>query len=137
MNMRSARKLVATVVAIILSTAVHAAEYLHLNAATNNRWRTDLLTWLQKNKPDPTSISIAMTPGGDVHAYVVPGQFGGVYTIERIRNHPVEHPNALIRAIIDGGTGRMIGFATSEQPVAGPNARATFDVFLLTWTKGT
>jgi hypothetical protein len=85
MNMRSATMLVATVVAIIASTAVHAAEYLHLNAATNNRWRADLLAWLVKNKPDPASISIAMTPAGDVHAYAVQGQFAGTFTIERIR----------------------------------------------------
>jgi hypothetical protein len=29
----------------------------------------------------------------------------------------------------------MIGFAPAEQPEAGPNGNATFDVLMLTWTK--
>jgi len=133
--MRSARMLVAVVVAIIVSTAVHAAEYQFLNASTNKRWRGDLLLFLQKNKPDPANVSIAMTPAGGVHVYIVPGQFAGAYSIEKLLHHPAEHPNALLRAVIDGGTGRMIGFTPSEQPAAGPSAEATFDVFILTWTK--
>lgn len=133
--MRIARMLVAAVVAIVVSTTAHAAEYQHLNAGTNPRWQADLLAFMQKNKPDPANVSIAMTPAGDVHAYIVPGQFAGVYTIERLLRHPADHPNALLRAIIDGGTGRMLGFAPSEQPAGGPNGGSTFDLFILTWTK--
>ena len=69
--MAIARMLIAAVVAIIVSTAVHAAEYQYLNASTNKRWQLDLLAFLQKNKPTPDNVSIAMTPAGDVHAYVV------------------------------------------------------------------
>ena len=152
--MRSARMFIAVAVSIILSTAVNAAEYQYLNARTNSRWMSDLLVFLQKNKPTPDNISIAITPAGDVHAYVVPGQFAGVYTIDRLLRHPVDRPNSLIRAIIDGGTGRMIGFSQSAgsapspgqpQPPplpggegwAGPQGPTptTFDVYLLTWTK--
>ncbi len=133
--MTIARMLVATVVAIIVSTAVHAAEYQYLNASTNKRWQADLLAFMQKNKPTPDNVSIAMTPAGDVHAYVVPGQFAGTYSIERLLRHPVDHPNLLLRALIDGGTGRMIGFAPGQQPAAGPNGQPSFDVFVLTWTK--
>jgi hypothetical protein len=87
-----------------------------LNARTNPQWTSDLSAFLQKNKPTPDNISIAITPAGDVHAYVVPGQFAGVYTIDRLLRHPVDRPNPLIRAIIDGGTGRMIGFMPSTAP---------------------
>jgi hypothetical protein len=109
---------------------------------------------MQKNKPTPDNVSIAITPAGDVHAYVVPGQFAGIYSIERLLRHPVDHPNALVRAIIDGGAGRMIGFAPTRGPASSPGqpqpppmpakegwsdpqdpTLATFDVYLLTWTK--
>ncbi len=136
------RMLVAAAVAIIVSTAANAAEYLYLNAVTNKRWTGDLLIWLQKNKPSPENISIAITPAGDVHAYIVPGSFAGTYSVDRLLRHPANHPNTLIRAIIDGGTGRLIGFAPSEPPQhAGQDSGAPggaperFDVYILTWTK--
>jgi hypothetical protein len=142
--------LLAALVSLILSATANAAEYQYFNARTNARWTADLLTFLQKNKPTPENISVAITPAGDVHAYVVPGQFAGIYSIERLLRHPVDRPNALVRAIIDGGTGRMIGFVPRAGPVlpagqmppppmpdkddgAGPPAQ--FDVYLLTWTK--
>lgn len=140
--MRIAKTLIAAAVAIMISTAVNAAEYLYLDSGSNPRWRADLLAWLQKNKPTPDNVSIAMTPAGGVHAYVVPGAFVGTYSIDRLLRHPARHPNTLIRAIIDGGTGRMIGFAPSGPPglpPAGPGqpdgGAEPFDVFILTWTK--
>ena len=71
--MRIPGMLVAVAVAVMVSTAVHAAEYLYLNANTNKKWRADLLAFLQQKKPTADGVSIAITPAGDVHAYVVPG----------------------------------------------------------------
>ena len=143
--MRSARTFIAAAVSIILSTAANAAEYQYLNSRTNPRWPSDLVAFLQKNKPTPDNISIAITPAGDVHAYVVPGQFTGTYSVERLLRHPVDRPNALLRAIIDGGTGKMIGFTPSAglapspgqfqpPPLPGGDGGA-FDVYILTFTK--
>jgi hypothetical protein len=149
-DMKTARMLFVAFVSIILSATAHAAEYQYLNARTNARWTSDLLAFLQKNKPTPDNISIAITPNGDVHAYAVPGQFAGIYSIERLLRHPVDHPNALVRAIVDGGTGRMIGFVPSRGPTPTPGQPqppplpgkeeggeppTQFDVYLLTWTK--
>jgi hypothetical protein len=151
--MRSARVGVAAAILIILSAVAHAAEYQYFNMHTDPRWRSDLVAWLTQKKPTPDNVSIAMTPAGDIHTYVVPGAFAGIYSIERIFHHPTDRPNALIRAIIDGGTGRMIGFARSASPSDGrqPGGRQpaspgsdegvsgqapeTFDVYILTWTK--
>jgi hypothetical protein len=36
--------------------------------------------------------------------------------------HPASRPNGIIRAVVDGGTGKILGFTGK-------------DVFVLTWTK--
>jgi hypothetical protein len=144
-TMRTVRTFVAVLVSIILSAAANAAEYQYLNSRTNPRWPSDLVAFLQKNKPTPDNISIAITPAGDVHAYVVPGQFTGTFSVERLLRHPVDRPNALLRAIIDGGTGKMIGFTPSAGSAPSPGQfqppplpggdGGTFDVYILTFTK--
>lgn len=138
--MRLPGMFLAAAVAMIVSTAVHAAEYQYLNINANKKWRLDLLAFLQKNKPSPDyGVSISITPAGDVHAYVVPGAFTGIYSIERVHHHPVDHPNSVIRALMDGGTGRIIGFVPSDRSdkPEGEQRASRFDVYMLTWTKPT
>jgi hypothetical protein len=148
---------IALIAASIFATSAFAAEYVYLNGRTNPRWRTDLLAWLQKFKPTPDGVSIGITSAGDVHAYAVQGAFTGIYSIERLR-HPTDRANSLVRAIMDGGTGRIIGFGRSkaaqegqpqkaptkdgqqgdnigEDAAAVPASGAAFDVYVLTWTK--
>jgi hypothetical protein len=139
MKMRIPGMFVAVAVAVLVSTAAHAAEYLYLNASTNKKWRADLLAFLQQKKPTADGVSIAITPAGDVHVYVVPGAFAGIYSIERLHRHPTDHPSPAVRAIIDGGTGRMIGFVPTDktEKAEGEQRGARFDVFMLTWTKPT
>src|ERR1700743_651183 len=130
MKMRIPGMFVAVAAALMVSTAVHAAEDLHLNAS-DKRWGADLLAFLQQKKPTADGVSIAITPAGDVHAYVVPGAFTGVYSIERLHRHPTDHPSAAVRAIIDGGTGRMIGFVSTDktEKAEGEQRGARFDVY--------
>jgi hypothetical protein len=135
---------------VLLSTAANAADYQYLNQS-NRHWRSDLLGWLAKEKPDPTNVSIGITPDGEVHAYAVQGQFTGIYSIQRLR-HPNDRPNNAFRTIVDGGTGRIIGFgparggkpeeeapapgAEPAEDAAAPHAsKPKFNVYLLTWTK--
>jgi hypothetical protein len=93
----------------IASTAAGATDYQYLNGKIDSHWRSDLLAWLAKNKPDPSNVSIGVTVDGDVHAYAVPGQFTGIYSIQRL-HHPADRANTAFRSIMDGGTGRIIGF---------------------------
>lgn len=106
----------------IVSTAAGAADYQYLNGQTDSHWRTDLLAWLAKNKPDPANVSIGITPDGDIHAYAVPGQFPGIYSIQRL-HHPADRANSAFRSVLDGGTGKIIGFRhrkhASDQPPEG------------------
>jgi hypothetical protein len=155
--MKFARLAVALVAASIFATSAFAAEYEYLNGRTNPRWRTDLLAWLQKFKPTPDGVSIGITQTGDVHAYAVQGAFTGIYSIERLR-HPIDRANPILRTIMDGGTGRIIGFGRSkaaqkgepqkaptqdgqqgdnigEDAAAVPASGAAYDVYVLTWTK--
>lgn len=99
----------------IASTAVSAADYQYLNGKIDSHWRADLLAWLAKNKPDPSNVSIGITPDGDVHAYAVLGQFTGIYSIQRL-HHPADRANTAFRSIMDGGTGRIIGFELRKHP---------------------
>ena len=151
--MNKMKRAAAAAVVCIVSTAAGAADYQYLNGRTNPHWRSDLLAWLAKDKPDPASVSIGITPDGDVHAYAVPGQFTGIYSVQRLR-HPVDRANGAFRTIVDGGMGRIIGFklrskngqAKDEDPPApgegqgeqGPAQGASpskFDVYILSWTK--
>jgi hypothetical protein len=157
--MRMIKAAAAAAALFLLSTAANAADYQYFNAQTDPHWRSDLLAWLAKDKPAPTDVSIGITPDGEVHAYAVVGQFTGIYSIQRLR-HPNDRANGAFKTIMDGGTGRIIGFAPAhvraheEAPAPGgeapedapaPNAavpsaspngsKAKFSVYLLTWTK--
>jgi hypothetical protein len=131
--------------------AANAADYLHVNGH-NQHWASDILALLQKDKPvSPGGVTIGMTPDFDIHVYVVPGTFTGIYTIQRMRHAP-DRANAAVKAILDGGTGMIIGFQPRQpqqqgQPPETPNAPGQGDannssgnqgqssVYLLTWTK--
>jgi hypothetical protein len=153
--MRMIKAAAAATALFLLSTAANAADYQYFNAQTDPHWRSDLLAWLQKTKPAPTDISIGITPDGEVHAYAVAGQFTGIYSIQRLR-HPNDRANNAFKTIMDGGTGKIIGFAPAhvraheEAPAPGgeapqdapaPNGavqdstKAKYSVYLLTWTK--
>lgn len=148
---------IALVAASIAVTPAFAADYQFLNGRTNPHWRADLLAWLAKDKPDPTNVSIGITPDGDVHAYVVPGTFAGIYSVQRL-HHPADRADPAFRSMVDGGIGRIIGFGRSKaerdeagrpqaenkpgegQGEQGPAQAASpsrFDVYVLTWTKAT
>lgn len=136
---------------ISLSSTALGADYLHVNGH-NQHWASDILALLQKDKPTPPGgVTIAMTPDFDIHVYVVPGTFTGIYTIQRMRHAP-DRANAAVKAILDGGTGMIIGFQPRQpqqqgQPPETPNAPGQGDannssgnqgqssVYLLTWTK--
>lgn len=98
--------------------AVGAAEYQGFDAERG--WNASFLQWLQKYKPAPENVSVGIE-GAHIHAYLVPGTFAGMYSVQRLR-HPPTAPQAAIRAIMDGGTGKIIGFIGDR-------------VYLLTWTK--
>ena len=148
--MKMIKAAVAAAALLVLSRAANAADYQFFSGRTDPHWRSDLLAWLAKEKPDPTNVSIGITADGEVHAYAVQGQFTGIYSVQRLR-HPNDRPNSALRAMMDGGTARIIGFAPArerlgeEAPAPGaeapeeapaPNAsRAKFSVYLLTWTK--
>src|SRR5580704_11083838 len=100
MDMKLVRSILA-VSLIALSPAANAADYLYVNGH-NQHWASDLLAFLQKNKPTPDNVTIGMTPNFDIHAYVVPGAFAGVYTLQRL-SHAPDRANAVIKAIVDGG----------------------------------
>jgi hypothetical protein len=46
----------------VVSTAAWAIDYQYLSGRTDTHWRSNLLAWLAKNKPDPTNVSIGITP---------------------------------------------------------------------------
>ena len=152
-----ARLAIALAATAMFATSAFATEYQYLNARTNPKWRTDLLVWLQKFKPTPDAVTIGITESGDVHAYAVQGQFTGIYSIQRLR-HPEDRASPIIRTIVDGGTGRIIGFGRSKAAKEGlpqqtptqngqqgdnigedstpiPSSVATYEVYVLTWTK--
>jgi hypothetical protein len=104
---------------LISPMAAQAAEYQGFDA--DKGWNATFLLWLQKYKPAPENVSIGIE-GSRIHAYLVAGTFAGTYSVQRLRHQP-STPNAAIRAIMDGGTGKMLGFIGDR-------------VYLLTWTKG-
>jgi hypothetical protein len=126
--MKTMKLAAAAALLCIISTAASAADYQYLNGKVDSHWRSDLLAWLAKNKPDPTNVSIGITPDGDVHAYAVPGQFTGIYSIQRL-HHPSDRANAAFRAMVDGGIGRIIGFGprkhAGERPPSPPSNPAS------------
>ena len=110
---------VLTAALVLISTmAAQAAEYQAFDAGRG--WNATFLQWLQKYKPAPENVSVGIE-GPLIHAYLVPGTFAGIYSVQRMR-HPPGAPKAAIRAIMDGGTGKILGFMGDR-------------VYLLTWTK--
>jgi hypothetical protein len=152
--MKMIKAAVAATALFLLSTAADAADYQYLNARTNTHWRSDLLAWLVKEKSDPANVSIGITADGDIHAYAVQGQFTGIYAVQRL-SHPTDRANNTLRAIVDGGTGRIIGFGLrkpanekddatkdevetegkAEQGASQGASKSRFVVYVLTWTK--
>ncbi len=110
--------LVAAIV-MVFSVAAEAAEYQHFNVQ-DKRWRRTFSEWVQKFRPSPENITSGIS-GEDIHVYLVPGQFTGTYSLLRGKHAP-DRANAIIRALLDGGTGKIVGFAGEY-------------VFILTWTK--
>jgi hypothetical protein len=135
-------KLVSSIFALGLmlgGSSANAADYLHVNGHSPH-WAADILALLQKDKPTPPAgVTIGTTSDFDIHVYVVPGTFTGVYTIQRMRHLP-DSANAAVKAIVDGGTGMIIGFQPRQpeqqgQPAGAPGQGQDQSVYLLTWTK--
>lgn len=112
---------VGLVVAFLLTSAMsaQAAEYQHLKGPT---WRTGLIEFLTKFKPDPQNVTGGITSEGDVHVYLVPGQFTGTYQLLQFVRHPTDRPVGTIKALVDGGNARIFSFVGE-------------DLYVLTWTK--
>jgi hypothetical protein len=135
---------------LIFSGTSNAAEYQYFNGQSPN-WRSGLLQWLSRYKPAPENVSIGITPNFDIQAYLVPGQFSGVYSLQRLHHAAGNRPNGVIRSLMDGTTGKIIGFAVRRGPPGGgapgapaeaepapergPSAGPSFDVYVLTWTR--
>jgi len=111
--------LLATALVLLSPMAAGAAEYQEFDAAARS-WSPSFLQWLQKYKPAPENVSVGIDRAY-IHAYLVPGTFAGIYSIQRMTHPPGKHQRA-IRAIMDGGTGKILGFIGDH-------------VYLLTWTK--
>jgi hypothetical protein len=111
---------VAAALVMLATVAAHAAEYQAFDGEKG--WRSGLIQFLTKNRPNPEGISIGLQ-GSRVHAYAMPGSFGGTYSIQRIK-HPNNAPSGVIKALVDGGTGRIIGFMDEY-------------CYILTWSKPT
>lgn len=111
--------LTAALVVLMSSMAAGAAEYQHFSGEAKT-WRTGIVEWLHKFKPTPDNVSVGIS-GEDVHAYLVPGQFPGTYSVLRMK-HSADKPSGSIRAFMDGATGKILGFHGES-------------VYVLTWTK--
>jgi hypothetical protein len=116
--MKKACGVLAATFILVSALAAQAAEYQSFSDA--KAWRTEFLQWLAKFKPAPEAITVGIS-GSTIHAYLVPGTFAGAYTIQRLQ-HPPNGPNNALKSIMDGGTGKIIGFIDGR-------------VFILTWTK--
>jgi len=110
---------VAAALVMLASAAAQAAEYQMFDS--EKAWRGPLIQFLTKNRPDPANISIGIQ-GSRIHAYVVAGSFTGTYSLQRMTHG--EGPNGLIKALVDGGTGKIIGCQNEY-------------CYLLTWSKPT
>jgi hypothetical protein len=118
--MKKTRGILIAAVMLMLYAPAGAAEYQYFNGQTPN-WRTSLVKWLNEQKPAPESVTAGIGENFVVHVYVVPGQFAGTYSVQHGK-HSANRPSSIIRALVDGGTGKILGFNGS-------------DVFILTWTK--
>jgi hypothetical protein len=118
--MRTTLAVLAAAFALMTQVAADAAEYQYFSGQTPN-WRTNLVKWLNEQKPTPENVTAGIGENFGVHVYIVPGQFTGTYSLQHGK-HPANKPSGIIRAVVDGGTGKLLGFNGS-------------DVFVLTWTK--
>jgi hypothetical protein len=98
---------VAAALVLMATTVTHAAEYQVFDGGSRN-WRSGFLRYLAKYRPTPDGISVGMM-NNRIYAYLVPGGFAGTYAIQRIRHHPYA-PNGVVKALVDGGNGRILGF---------------------------
>jgi hypothetical protein len=110
---------VAAALVMLATVAAQAAEYQAFDGEKG--WRSSLIQYLTKNRPSPENISIGMQ-GSRVHTYVIPGSFGGTWAIQRIKHG--EGPSGVIKALVDGGTGKIIGCMDAY-------------CYILTWSKPT
>jgi hypothetical protein len=99
--------LVAAALVLMATTVTHAAEYQVFDGGSRN-WRSSILRYLAKYRPTPDGISVG-TMGKRVYVYLVPGGFTGTYAIQRIRHAPYA-PSGVVRALVDGGNGKILGF---------------------------
>jgi hypothetical protein len=97
---------VAAALVLMASTVTRAAEHAVFDGSKN--WRSGFLRYLTKYRPTPDGISVGMM-GSRVHVYLVPGGFTGTYAIQRVRHSPYA-PNGVVRALVDGGNGKILGF---------------------------
>jgi hypothetical protein len=116
--MKKACGVLAAAFILVSALAAQAAEYQSFSDA--KPWRSEFLQWLSKFKPAPEAITVGIS-GSTIHAYLIPGSFGGTYTVQRMQ-HPQNGPNNAIKAILDGGTGKILGFIDNR-------------IYILTWTK--
>jgi hypothetical protein len=110
---------VAAALILMAATNAHAAEYQIFDGSRN--WRSSFLQYLAKYRPSPDGISVGMM-GNRIHAYLVPGGFSGTYALQRVRHSP-NGPNSMVRALVDGGNGKILGFIDDY-------------CIVLTWTRG-
>jgi hypothetical protein len=103
------------------SISASAAEYQLFTIEKGTGWRTGFLNWLQRFKPAPEGVTAGIAGGTELHAYVVPGNFSGIYKLMHIKHAP-DRPNNAIGAALDGGTGKILGFSNEG-------------VYVLTWSK--
>jgi hypothetical protein len=118
--MKMIRSLVAAMF-LLSPLSASAAEYQHFTIEKGTRWRTSFLDWLHRFKPAPEGVTAGILGGTEVHAYLVPGQFNGIYKLMHIR-HPPDKPHNAIGAALDGGTGKILGFSNEG-------------IYVLTWSK--
>jgi hypothetical protein len=111
------------VAALLLTSAMsaQASEYQHFKGGPN--WRAAVIEFIHRYKASPETITGGITGDFDVHVYLVPGQFTGAYTLVHFRHPPGRALNT-IKALVDGGTAKILGFFRE-------------DVYVLTWTKPT
>ncbi len=106
---------------VTLAPSAQAAEYQHFRGPKG--WRSGVMEFLQRFKPDPASVTGGINGEFDVHVYLVPGQFNGSYKLLHLKHSTVSASNT-IKSLVDGGTAKILGFWGE-------------DVYLLTWTKPT
>jgi hypothetical protein len=116
--------LAAALVVLTSAMSVQAAEYGHYSGSL---WRNGVDEFLQPKdaktpKCTPESVTGGITGQDNVHIYCIRGGFTGTYTLLLYPRHPVDRANLTIKALVDGGNARILGFIGD-------------DAYVLTWTK--